>query len=384
MSALRVERSAATAWRSHPKAAAWGAFDWQLGFYALALSTVGLLIAWSNSGASGALAPGSTFTRGLLWFALGIVAFTIAAASDYRWLRSFSWLVYAVNIGLLVVTLAIGSGVGGSQRWVTVVGLQIQFSELSKILMVAVLAAYLAARADGIGRLSTLVGAALLAIPPFVLIVMQPDLGTALVFVAIVLGMLFVSGASMRWMTVGAAALAASLPVAWSFLRDYQQQRVLSFLNPTADPAGAGYQVIQSQIAVGSGGLFGRGLTNGVISGSDFLPVQTTDFAFSVLLEELGFVGGMVVFALFGLLIWRILVIGWRSDELFGIAFAAGMASLLVFQMLVNVGMVTGVMPVTGIPLPFITHGGASLISMAVGLGVLQSINMRRMERPDW
>jgi rod shape determining protein RodA len=135
---------------------------------------------------------------------------------------------------------------------------------------------------------------------------------------------------------------------------------------------------------VGSGGLWGRGLTNGSYSGSDLLPVQTTDFAFAVLLEELGFVGGIVVFGLFLLLIWRILLVGWRSDDAFGVAFAAGMASLLLFQVLVNVGMVTGIMPVTGVPLPFITHGGASLISMAVGLGILQGINMRRVARPDW
>ena len=170
----------------------------------------------------------------------------------------------------------------------------------------------------------------------------------------------------------------AALPIVWSLLRDYQRQRLLSFLDPAADPQGAGFQVLQSQIAVGSGGLFGKGLTNGSQTGADFLPVQSTDFAFAVLLEELGFVGGMVVFLLFVGLIWRVLVIGWRSESVFGVAFAGGIAAMLIFQMLVNAGMVAGMMPVTGIPLPFITHGGASLISIAIGLGMLQSISIRR------
>lgn len=383
MSTLRVERSVATAWRAHPQTAAWQNFDWQLAFYALLLAVVGLLMAWTNS-AGAPLASGSTFTRGLIWFAIAIVAFTASAAVDYRWLRSLSWLVYLINIGLLLVTLAIGTGVGSSQRWVTLMGLQFQFSELAKILMVAVLAAFLAARYDRIRSPSTLIGAGVLALPPFLLVVLQPDLGTALVFGAILIGMLFISGASLRWLLTAVIGVGASVPLAWSFLLDYQKQRLLSFLDPSADPLNSGYQVLQSQIAIGSGGLFGKGLTNGLVSGSDFLPVQATDFAFAVLLEELGFVGGMVVFALFSLLIWRTLLIGWRSEDLFGVAFAAGIASLVLFQMLVNVGMVSGIMPVTGIPLPFVTHGGASLISLAVGLGVLQSINMRRTHRPDW
>jgi rod shape determining protein RodA len=175
----------------------------------------------------------------------------------------------------------------------------------------------------------------------------------------------------------------AMAPVVWSLLKDYQQRRLLSFLDPTADPQGSGWQVIQSQIAVGSGGLFGKGLANGTQGAQDFLPVASTDFAMAVLLEELGFVGGVVVLILFIGLIWRVLVIGWRAEDLFGVAFAAGLASMILFQLLVNLGMIMGIMPVTGVPLPFITHGGASLISIAVGLGILQSINMRRA-KPDW
>ena len=166
-------------------------------------------------------------------------------------------------------------------------------------------------------------------------------------------------------------------------LRDYQKQRLISFLDPTADPQGSGYHVIQSMIAVGSGGLFGKGLTNGTQNQLDFLPVQSTDFVFSILAEELGFVGAIVVFLLFAALIWRVMLVAWRSEDAFGLAFAAAIASMLLFQVLVNVGMTVGIMPVTGIPLPFITHGGASLISIALGLGVLESINLRQV-RPKW
>lgn len=384
MRAMRVQdRGAAVgAWMSRPASANWQAFDLQLVFYAVALAIVGLLMAWTNS-AGAPLQAGSVFTRGLMWLAIAIIAFTVTAAFDVRWLRTFGWLFYLVNLGLLVMTLAIGGGVGGVSRWVSIFGLQFQFSEIAKILMIAVLAVYLSSRAENVGRLSTILGAGLLMGPPFALVMMQPDLGTALVFGAITLGMLFMTGASLRWLGVGAGLTVAMLPVIWSVLHDYQRRRLLSFLDPTADPQGSGWQVMQSQIAVGSGGLFGKGLTNGTQGAQDYLPVASTDFAMAVLLEELGFVGGILVLGLFVALIWRVLLIGWRSEDLFGVAFAAGFASMVMFHMLVNIGMVAGMMPVTGIPLPFITHGGASLISIAIGLGILQSINMRR-PRPMW
>jgi rod shape determining protein RodA len=375
MTAMRVERAPGGSYVARPEAGSWHSFDIQLAFYALALAIIGLLMAWTNS-TGGPLAAGSTFTRGLMWFAVAIVAFTLSAAFDYRWLRTFSWLVYLINIGLLLLTMAIGTEINGAQRWISVAGLTFQFSEISKVLMIAVLAAFLAGRADRINRVSTLIGAALLTAPPFVLIMIQPDLGTALVLVAIMVGALFLAGASLRWMFLAAVALFAALPIGWSFLLDYQKVRLLSFLDPSSDPSGAGFQVAQAQIAVGSGGIFGKGLTAGATSG--LLPVQSTDFAFAVLLEELGFIGGIVVFLLFIGLIWRVLVIGWRSESVFGVAFAGGTAAMVIFQMLVNAGMVAGMMPVTGIPLPFITHGGASLVSTAIALGLLQSINIRR------
>ncbi|HYH92735.1 MAG TPA: FtsW/RodA/SpoVE family cell cycle protein, partial [Candidatus Saccharimonadales bacterium] len=282
------------------------------------------------------------------------------------------------------LTLAIGSGVGGSARWISIGPLTFQFSEIAKILMIIVLAQYLSSRQGSLDRLTTIIGACLLVGPPLALVMLQPDLGTSLVFGSILAGMLWMSGASMKWLALLAAGVVAMVPVAWTYiLRDYQKLRLTSFLNPTPDTQGAGYQLYQSQIAVGSGGWMGKGLTNGTQAQGDFLPVQTTDFVFSVLAEELGFIGGIGLFALFTLLIWRVLMAGWRSRDPFGTMFAAGVASMILFQLIVNVGMVIGIMPITGIPLPFVTHGGASLVSMAVGLGILQSINIRQT-RAEW
>jgi rod shape determining protein RodA len=384
MTAMRIERAAQSSLVARPESGSWRTFDVQLAVAALALAVIGLLMAWTNS-PDGPLNAGSIFTRGLMWFAVAIVAFAAVASFDFRWLRTFSWLIYLVNLGLLILTLAIGITINGAQRWISIAGLTFQISEISKVIMIGVLATFLEARRDSLGKVSTLIGAGLLTAPPFLLVMIQPDLGSSLVLVAILAGALFLSGASLRWMGLAAGSVVAMVPVIWSLLQDYQRRRLLSFLDPTSDPQGAGYQVIQAQIAVGSGGLFGKGLTNGTQGASDLLPVQSTDFAFAVLLEELGFVGGIVVFLLFIWLIWRVLLVGWRSGTVFGIAVAGGTAALVIFQVLVNVGMIAGVMPVTGIPLPFITHGGASLVSTAIALGLLQSVAMRAEQpRPPW
>jgi rod shape determining protein RodA len=213
---------------------------------------------------------------------------------------------------------------------------------------------------------------------------MQPDLGTSLVFGAILAGMLFMSGASLKWLGILAGIVVAAVPIIWtSVLRDYQKQRLLSFLDPSADPQGSGFQLLQSQAAVSSGGLLGKGLASGTQAQTDLLPVQTTDFVFAVLAQELGFVGALVVFGLFIALLWRVATSAWRSRDPFGLLLGAGLASLILFQVIVNVGMVLGIMPITGIPLPFVTHGGASLVSLALGLGLLQSINIHQ-SRAEW
>ncbi len=386
MGVIRAEPVRVTDWAAKSVGAAWRAFDLQLATFAALLAAVGLVMAYTNSVETGSspLEAGTTFTRGLMWAGIATIAFIIATLFDYHWLKTLAWPVYALQLGLLVLTLAIGDGVGGSARWITFGPFTFQFSELAKILMIAVLANYLASRQAKLDSLRAILGACVLVGPPLILVMLQPDLGTSLVFAAILAGMLWMSGASLLWLGAMAAGVVAMIPIAWNYiLRDYQKERLTSFLNPTPDITGSGYQLYQSQIAVGSGGWFGRGLTNGTQAQGDFLPVQTTDFVFSVLAEELGFVGGLVLFVLFALLLWRVLMAGWRSRDAFGTMFAAGIASMILFQLVVNVGMVMGIMPITGIPLPFVTHGGASLVSMAIGLGILQSINIRQT-RAEW
>jgi rod shape determining protein RodA len=383
---IRAEPARVTDWATRSIGAAWRAFDLQLAAYAALLGAMGLVMAYSNSASDdgSVLDAGTTFTRGLMWTGIALVVFVVATSFDYKWLKTFAWPLYAVQIGLLVTTLAIGSGVGGSARWVTVGPLQFQFSELAKILMIIVLANYLGERQGRLNSLASILGACILVAPPWILVMMQPDLGTSLVLLAILGGMLFMSGASLRWMGALAGGVIAALPLIWTYvLRDYQKQRIVGFLDPASDIQGAGYQLYQSQIAVGSGGLFGKGLTNGTQNQLNFLPVQESDFVAAIYLEELGFLGGIVLLVLFGALLWRILVGGWRSKEPFGMMFAAGLASMILFQLVVNLGMVIGIMPITGIPLPFISHGGASLISIAVGLGILQSVNIRQT-RNEW
>jgi rod shape determining protein RodA len=386
MGVIRTEPARVTDWASRSIGAAWRAFDLQMAAYAALLAVIGLVMAYSNSAEEGKslLEGGTTFVRGLMWTGIALIVFVVATAFDYKWLKTFAWPLYALQLGLLVLTLAIGTGVGGSARWVQIGPFQFQFSELAKILMIVVLSNYLGARQGRLGSLPSILGACLLVAPPWILVMLQPDLGTSLVLLAILGGMLFMSGASLRWLGLLVGGVLAAFPLIWTYvLRDYQKQRILGFLDPSADIQGAGYQLFQSQIAVGSGGAFGKGLTNGTQNQLNFLPVQESDFVAAIYLEELGFVGALLLLGLFAALLWRILVAGWRSRDPFGMMFAGGLASMILFQVVVNLGMVVGIMPITGIPLPFVSHGGASLISLAVGLGILQSVNIRQT-RAEW
>ena len=380
MGVIRAEPARVSDWAAKSVGAAWRFYDLQLTTYAGLLVAIGLVMAYTNSLEGGA----ATFSRGLMWAAIAVVVFIVATAFDYRWLKTLAWPIYGIQLGLLIATLAVGDGVGGSARWISIGPLAFQFSEIAKILMIIVLASYLSAREGHLDSPFPIIGACLLVGPPLLLVMLQPDLGTSLVFGAILAGMLWMSGASLRWLTALAVAAMAMVPIAWTYLlRDYQKARLSDFLDSNPDIQGAGFQLHQAQIAVGSGGFFGKGLTNGTQTQGDLLPVQATDFVFATLSEELGFIGAIVLFTLFALLLWRVLVAGWRSRDPFGTLFAGGVAAMILFQLIVNVGMVLGVMPITGIPLPFVTHGGASLVSMAVGLGILQSINIRQT-RAAW
>jgi rod shape determining protein RodA len=355
----------------------WRAFDWQLLLYVVLLIGFGVVMGYSANyqaiqGGGGL----SQTVRTLIWTAIGLTLFFVAASIDYHWLQTFATPIYIVVLALLAATGLVGTNLFGAQMSISVAGLDFQFSEISKVLMIVVLATFLASRGEQIGRLSTIVGAALLMAVPAFLVYRQPDLGTALVFVAILFGMLFMSGAGIGWLALLSGAAVAVAPIAVGALHEYQRQRLFCFLSPSTDPRGACYQLVQALNAVGSGGLLGHGLTAGRQNQLGFLPVQSTDFIFTVVAEELGFLGGVILLALFAGLIWRVLRIGWGARDPLGMAVAAGIASMLLFQITVNIGMVTGIMPVTGIPLPFVTYGGSSMISLLFGMGILQSVRM--------
>jgi rod shape determining protein RodA len=359
------------------RARRWRSFDLQLFLYMLLLIVFGVVMSYSAGfSESGTSAGLSQTVKTLIWAAIGLTLFFVVSSVDYHWLQTLTLPIYLVVLGLLVVTLFIGTNLFGAQLSITVAGLDFQFSEVSKVLMIVVLASFLSGRREKVGRLSTIIGAGLLMAIPTFLVFRQPDLGTALVFVAILVGMLFMAGASIGWMGLFAGVTIAIAPIVVNSLEAYQRQRLFCFLDPQADPQGACYQLLQALNAVGSGGLFGQGLTAGRQNQLGFLPVQSTDFIFTVVAEELGFVGSVLLLGIFALLIWRILVIGWGARDALGAIVATGIASMLLFQILVNVGMVTGIMPVTGIPLPFITYGGSSLISLLFGMGILQSVRM--------
>jgi rod shape determining protein RodA len=384
MSILRDSPVSLRGWAPKAGWLAWRNYDFQLTTYAVLLTLFGFAMAYSNSVGSTheSLTIDSPFVRSIMWGVIAVVVLGLTTVFDYRWLRSFAWPLYFINIGLLILTLRIGTGTGEAgtaARWVKLAGFQFQFSELAKIIMILVFAAYLANRRDSIKSPWTVIGILTVLAPPWILVLMQPDLGTSLVLVATVAGLLFLSGASLFWLGTLATAVVAAIPFVWNRMADYQQARLLTLLNPWADPQGAGYQVIQAQTAVNAGGVAGKGLTNGAVA----LPVATTDFVWGVLAEELGLIGSIVVLILFVLLLWRMLACSWRAQEPFAMLLGAGMATMIFFQVAVNIGMVIGLVPVTGIPLPFISYGGASLVSLAAGLGTLQSANLRR-ERPEW
>jgi rod shape determining protein RodA len=388
MNLFRSEPMKVRSWAPRAGSMTWRLYDVQLTVYAFLLVLFGMAMAYSNSvGATHtSLSPGSVFVRSLMWLVIAIVVFFVATVFDYRWLRTFAWPIYLINIGLLVITLRFGTNTGeagNSARWIVIgSNFQIQFSELAKILMVLVFAAFLASRQGRIKSVWTVIGAAIILGPPWVLVMAQPDLGTSMVIVGTLAGMLFMSGASLKWLGTLAMSVVAAVPFVWTnILHDYQRLRLLSLIDPSRDPQGAAFQLLQAQRAIEAGGPFGKGLTNGTVSAN--LPVATTDAVWGVLAEEFGFFGSTVVLVLFALLITRLLVCAWRSTDQFAMLVGCGLASMTMFQVFVNVGMMIGILPITGIPLPFITYGGASLVSLMGGLGIMQSTNMRR-EPPAW
>jgi rod shape determining protein RodA len=296
-------------------------------------------------------------------------------------------LAYLASVAGLVLVLVAGSTINGSRSWIVVGGMSIQPAELAKLAVVIGMALVLAHRATGrwrprVGLIEVLLMLAIAAVPA-VLILLQPDLGPMLVLTATVTGVLAVSGAPRRWLALlaGGGVTAAVAAVAGGVLKPYQVDRFLAFTNPDLDPRGAGYNVEQARIAVGNGGLFGQGLFDGSQTRSGFVPEQHTDFVFTVAGEELGLLGAGLLIALLGVVVWRALAIALSTDDVFGRVAAAGIACWFGFQGFQNIGMCLGIMPVTGVPLPFVSYGGSSMFAGLLAIGLLQNIRLRATDR---
>jgi rod shape determining protein RodA len=306
----------------------------------------------------------------------------VVMATDHRWVRIVAPLVYLASIAGLVLVLTAGTTINGSRSWIDVGGMSIQPSEFAKLAVVIGMALLVAERAEGrrthVGAVEV-VGMLVIAGIPAALIMLQPDLGTLLVLSATVFGVLAVAGAPRRWLVLlgAAAATGAVAAFAGHLLKPYQVDRFLAFTNPDLDPRGAGYNTEQARIAVGNGGLFGQGLFHGSQTRSGFVPEQHTDFIFTVAGEELGLVGAGVLIALIGLVIWRALTISALATDVFGRVAAAGIACWFGFQAFQNIGMCLGIMPVTGVPLPFVSYGGSSMFAGMLAIGLLQNIHLR-------
>jgi len=348
-------------------------FDWVMFLLTILLVSYGILVIYSTT-TTGVI---SEITKNQIIFAgAGLVLFIIFTFVNYRSFKGMAFYFYLLTLILLTIVLVIGRSAHGAVRWLNIGFFQLQPSEFAKILIIIVLAKFFSSRSKETGMKTLLLSAAYLAIP-VLLVVAQPDLGTALVFVAIWLGMVLVSNIKKIYILILGGVSLSFMPIIWFFLRDYQKERIATFLNPGADPLGTGYNILQSIIATGSGRLFGRGLGYGYQSQLKFLPIQHSDFIFAVLAEELGFIGALVLLALFFVLIIRILRIAFRSSDNFGMFLGIGVFTMIIFQTLVNIGMNMGIMPVAGVPLPLISAGGSSLIAVFVALGILESIALR-------
>lgn len=353
-------------------------FDWPLLAAALLVIGCGLLTVLSATHTPGRLMSG-LFTRQLLWGALGVIAMLAAVSFDYHWLERYAYFVYGAAVLLLIVTAVLGASGGGARRWIAFGPASIQPSEFAKLGLVIALARHLHRQVGehALALRSALIAVVLFALPA-VLILKQPDLGTVVALGITVSALLLVAGFRLRLVLLIAAVLVPVTPQVWKHLKPYQQRRVMTFIDPNADPLGAGYHIIQSKIAIGSGMLEGKGYLHGTQNRLNFLPEQHTDFIFSVFAEEWGFLGACGLVALYSVLLLRCFVVATRARDSFGVLLAFGLTAMLFGQVLVNIGMATGSLPVVGITLPFLSYGGSSLLTSMIAIGLLLNISMRR------
>lgn len=353
-------------------------FDWWMLTLTVIIGVAGLVAVYSAVNAGTDTHPG-IFKKQLVWYAAGVLMMVIAFLIDFKVFERWGHLYYTFCIGLLLAVHGFGRYIGGSKRWLVLGPVSIQPSEMVKLAVIIMLAKYFArvVRPDGI-RFRELVAPFFITALPFLLIVRQPDLGTAMMVLLIAASMTMYIKIERRTLFALMAGAIATVPVVWFFLKGYQKQRIMTFLNPERDPLGAGYHIIQSKIAIGSGQLTGKGFLQGTQNALDFLPEQHTDFIFSVLAEEWGLAGSLLVLCLFFLLIIWGLKIAQYSRDPFGTILAVGVTAMVAWHVFINIGMVMGLMPVVGVTLPFISYGGSSVITMMIGAGLLINVSMRR------
>lgn len=361
----------------------WTRSDWGLLLSALALSVIGALLVWS---ATKHFAGSSYLVRHLLNLAVGVLLAVVVIRTDFRAIRALApWAYLASLLGLVLVLSPLGSTINGSRSWIQVPGFSIQPAELAKVALCVGLAMILAERGERGAPPPTrdVWVACLVAGLPILLVLMQPDLGSVLVLVMLSLAVIAVSGASRWWLVAAFTAITVGILVAVTtdVLDPYQRARLTAFADPSVDPSGIGYQVRQVKIAIGSGGWTGEGLLHGRQTQGGFIPFQQTDFVFSVAGEELGFIGAAIVVLLLATVVVRGILIARRAQDSFGRLVAVGVVGWFMFQILENVGMNLGLMPVTGLPLPFVSYGGSSMFACWAAIGLLENVHLVSLRR---
>ena len=354
-------------------------FDWTLFLLVLSFVAIGITTIYSANYNLATGHAGSLPMRQLTWLGLGLIAMFVAISFDYHYIDRLAYPFYGLMLLLLVLVDIIGHSGGGSQRWINLGFFRLQPSEPAKLAIVLVMAKYFQSDepAKGYSLRDLWVPFAIVA-PLIFLTLIQPDLGTAIILGIVFISMVLMGGLRLRSFAYLVGAGIAFLPMGWQFLKTYQRNRILTFLDPDRDPLGAGYHVIQSQIAVGSGKLFGKGWLHGTQNRLNFLPEQHTDFIFAVFSEEWGFVGCAVLLLLFVVMIAYCLRVVQRVKDRFGALLVFGMLSIIFWHVTINVSMVTGLMPVVGVPLPMVSYGGSALATIMFAVGVIINVSMRR------
>ena len=353
-------------------------FDWTLLALVLSVCAIGILNIYST-GFSAREGQYPFYLKQIQWIVLGLIFMMIIFLIDYRVIIQGAYIIYGISVAFLVVVCLFGYAAHGSQRWLGGGGFALQPSELMKLVIIITLARYFDDhKANEPYKLKELFVPFLIVIVPFLLILKQPDLGTALILIIIFISIVFFIGVNWKSVSIALSGGLILIPIGWHFLKDYQKDRLITFLNPENDPLGAGYHIIQSMIAVGSGEIFGKGFLSGSQTQLKFLPEQQTDFVFSVFAEEWGFIGGLILIIMFMAIIFWGLKIALQARDLLGTIIAFGITALISWEVFINIGMVLGILPVVGIPLPFLSYGGSAMLSLMAAIGLLMNVSARR------